>query len=90
MEDGRKFQVTLPPDLADAVERKVASGEFNSAEDVLREGVQVLFERDEPVERWLRDVVLPAHAEYLADPTNVIDGDDILAVVQADYEARKS
>ncbi len=39
--------INLPPDLNSLVERKVTSGQFHSAEDVLCEGLRLLQEREE-------------------------------------------
>jgi len=69
MRTTRQFNVTLPLDMADAVERKVKSGAYASVSAVVRDGVRALLERDAAVERWIREEVVPGHQEYLADPT---------------------
>ena len=77
MPDTHQISVTLPDDMAAAVARKVESGEYASASEVLLDGVRSLMERDEGLEHWLRTEVVAAHAEYLADPTNVIPIEEI-------------
>jgi antitoxin ParD1/3/4 len=69
MRTTRQFSITLPLDMAAAVERKVKSGVYASVSEVVRDGVRALLERDAAVERWLRDEVAPGHREYLAGPT---------------------
>jgi len=39
--------INLPPDLNSLVERKVTSGQFHSAEEVVAEGLRLLQEREE-------------------------------------------
>ena len=34
-------------------------------------------------ERWLRDEVVPGHAEYLADPSQAIPAEDVLSRIKA-------
>ncbi len=83
MPDPHRISVTLPDDLAAAVARKVESGEYASAGEVLLKGVRAVLERDarnddapahhgEAFERWLREEVVPGHAEYVADPSTGI------------------
>ena len=100
MEDAREFKITLPNDLADAVERKVASGEYDSVEAVLREGLEAVFDHDlddvlpslneAAIERWLREDVVKTLAEYDADPSTGTDSKDILQAIQDDYRAWKA
>ena len=55
------MSITLPNELAMAVREKVASGEYASESEVIRDGLRVLMARDRVVERWLRDKVGPAY-----------------------------
>ena len=79
----QQYNVTLPPDLALAVERKVRDGSYASVNEVLSESVRALIERDAAVEGWLRDEVLPGHAEYLADPSSAVTSDALLSRMKA-------
>ena len=58
----RVLHVELPTELADLVESKVERGEYASASGVVEAGV--LQDRDECVERWLKEEVVKAHDEY--------------------------
>jgi len=68
MRTTQQFSITLPLDMAEAVEEKIKSGFYASVSEVLRDGVRALLERDAAVEKWLREEVVAGHAEYLADP----------------------
>jgi antitoxin ParD1/3/4 len=54
------------------VRRKVASGEYASESEVLRDGLRALKARDDAIEMWLRTQVLPAYDAYKADPSRAI------------------
>jgi putative addiction module CopG family antidote len=74
----QQFSITLPNDMAEAVERKIKSGAYASVSEVVRDGVQTLLERDAAVERWLREEVVPGHQEYLADRSKGVPAEAIL------------
>jgi putative addiction module CopG family antidote len=83
MRTTQQFSITLPNDMAQIVEDKVRRGVYASASEVIREGVRTLLERDAAIERWLREEVIPGHAEYLADPTKGVPADTILDRIKA-------
>ena len=78
MRTAQQFSITLPGDLADVVESKVNSGDYDSVSAVVRDGVRALMERDAGVERCLREEVIAGHAEYLADPSKGVPAEQIL------------
>jgi putative addiction module CopG family antidote len=90
MQTAHKFSITLPPDLAEAVENKVSSGTYASVSEVLRDGVRALLDRDAAVEQWLRDEVVAGHKEYLADPSRAVPAEDILPRIRARRAAQKA
>ena len=59
MRTTQQFSITLPHDMAEAVESKIKSGAYASVSEVVRDGVRALLERDAAVERWLREEVVP-------------------------------
>ena len=69
MRTTQQFSITLPHDMAEAVESKIKSGAYASVSEVVRDGLRALLERDAAVERWLREEVVPGHQEYLRDPS---------------------
>jgi antitoxin ParD1/3/4 len=78
MRTTQQFSITLPHDMAEAVESKIKSGAYASVSEVVRDGVRALLERDAAVERWLREEVVPGHQEYLRDPSKGVPADAIL------------
>jgi antitoxin ParD1/3/4 len=84
----QQFNITLPREIAEAVEEKIKSGAYSSASEVMRDGVRALLERDAAVERWLREDVLAGHDEYMADPSKGVPAEDILDRIKARRAAR--
>ncbi len=89
MRTTQQFSITLPLDMAEAVEGKIKSGGYASVSEVVRDGVRALLERDAAVERWLREEVVAGHIEYLADPSKAVPADQILGRIKARRTARK-
>ena len=85
MRTTQQFSITLPHDMAEAVESKIKSGAYASVSD----GVRALLERDAAVERWLREEVVPGHQEYLRDPSKGVPADAILGRIKARRASRK-
>lgn len=90
MQTNRQFSVSLPQDMAELVERNIQSGAYASVSEVVRDGVRALLDRDDAVERWLREEVLSGHAEYLADPSKAVPAEDILPRIKDRGEAEKT
>lgn len=88
MRTTQQFSITLPHDMAEAVEDKIKSGGYASVSEVLRDGVRALMERDAAVQRWLREEIVAGHRDHLADPSNGVSGDEILARVGAKHARR--
>lgn len=61
MPDTEKRTFSLPPEHAAFIDAKVKSGSYASASEVVRAGLRALQERDEAVERWLREKVAPTY-----------------------------
>jgi antitoxin ParD1/3/4 len=89
MRTTQQFSITLPLDMAEAVEGKIKSGVYASVSEVMRDGVRALLERDAAVERWLRDEVLAGHKEFLTDPSKGVPADAVLDRIKARRAARK-
>ena len=89
MRTTQQFSISLPLDMAVAVESKVRSGSYASVSEVLRDGVRTLLERDTAVEQWLREGVVAGHQEYLSDPSKGVPSDELLQRIKAWRYARK-
>jgi len=83
MRSTRQLSVTLPNEMADMVRAKVASGEYASESEVIRDGLRALQERDQAVEHWLRNEVVPAYDAIKADPSRAISLRDVRASLAA-------
>jgi len=80
--------VTLPHDMAAMVKAKVASGEYATESEVIRDGLRTLAARDAALETWLRQEVVKSVEEHQADPASAIPAEEMLARVRASYQAR--
>ncbi|PRH86302.1 type II toxin-antitoxin system ParD family antitoxin [Labrys okinawensis] len=77
MRSTQSLSITLPHDMAQMVKQKVASGEYATESEVIRDGLRSLQARDAALEKWLRDEVVKSYDEYRADPTRAIDGAEL-------------
>ena len=68
MRSTQQFSVTLPNEMAAEVRAKVASGEYASESEVIRDGLRALQARDRAVEHWLRHEVVATYLAMKADP----------------------
>lgn len=66
------LSITLPHKMAAQVRKKVASGEYASESEVIREGLRALKDRDESYEDWVRSEVRKSVEEYRAKPASAI------------------
>ena len=90
MRNTHPVTITLPHDMAAMVKAKVASGEYATESEVIRDGLRALQARDAAVDKWLRDEVAKSYDEYAADPSIGIPVDHIMARLRASYRARQT
>lgn len=86
MRSTRQLSVTLPNEMADLVKSKVASGEYASESEVIRDGLRALQARDRAVENWLHQEVAPAYDAMKSDPSIGRSIDDVRAALAAEHE----
>ncbi|WP_439862904.1 ribbon-helix-helix domain-containing protein [Pseudomonas antarctica] len=77
MRSTQQMSITLPIEMATLVKAKVASGEYASESEVIRDGLRALVARDRAMEDWLRDEVIPAAVALKADPGRALSAGDI-------------
>ena len=82
------ISVTLPHDMAAMVKAKVASGEYATESEVIRDGLRTLQARDAAVESWLKGEVAKSYDEYAADPSIGIPANEVMARLRVSYRAR--
>jgi len=93
----QSLSISLPYDLAKMVRDKVASGEYATESDVIREGLRSLAAEDAThdaaIEKWLIEEVAPTYDRVMADPIgNSFSADEAHAWLQAhmDEAVRKA
>jgi antitoxin ParD1/3/4 len=84
-----KRTFSLSNKQADFIDTKVSSGAYSSASEVVRAGLRALQERDEAMERWLREEVAPAYDAMKGNRRRGIPASKAFAEVRARYQARK-
>lgn len=88
MRSTQQFSVTLPNEMAAEVRAKVASGEYASESEVIRDGLRALRARDAAVENWLRNEVAPAYDALKADPSSGAALDDVRIALRERHAAQ--
>lgn len=83
-----KRTISLPAEHTAFIDAKVASGAYASASEVVRAGLRALRERDEAVERWLRDEVAPVYDAMAVDPDRGIPAETVFADIRARHAER--
>ena len=73
MASAEKRTFSLPQKHAAFIDEKVSSGAYASGSEVVRAGLRALQERDEAIEHWLREEVVPAYDALKADSSRGID-----------------
>ena len=71
MRTTQSLSITLPIEMAEMVKAKVASGEYASESEVIRDGLRTLAARDAVVEQWLREQVAPTYDTLKAGATTI-------------------
>lgn len=83
MRTTQSLSITLPHDMAQMVKSKVASGEYATESEVIRDGLRILAARDDAVEKWLLDEVLPVYDAVAADPGRAVSAEEAWARIEA-------
>ncbi|MHB2009992.1 MAG: ribbon-helix-helix domain-containing protein [Acidobacteriaceae bacterium] len=88
MRSTQQLSITLPKEMAEIIRAKVATGEYATESEVIRDGLRTLLARDRAVEGWLRQQVAPAYDALKADPSRAVSADQLRATLSA--ERRKT
>jgi putative addiction module CopG family antidote len=81
MRSTQQFSITLPHDMAEVVRAKVASGEYATESEVIRDGLRALMARDHAVEAWLAKEVVAAYDAVKASPSRAVSAVDVRATL---------
>ncbi|MCO6179044.1 type II toxin-antitoxin system ParD family antitoxin [Ciceribacter sp. RN22] len=87
MRTTRSLSITLPLEMAEMVKAKVASGEYATESEVVRDGLRTLAARDAALDAWLRDEVVSTYDRYKANPEKAAPIDNAFRRVQARLDA---
>ena len=86
----QQLSVTLPHEMAQMVRSKVASGEYATDSEVIRDGLRALQARDRAVETWLRGTVAPSYDALKADPARALSVRAVRAALGGEGRRRKA
>lgn len=83
MRTTQSLSITLPLEMAQMVKAKVASGEYATESEVIRDGLRTLLARDAAIEKWLVEEVVPAYDELSAHPEQALSAEEVSARLDA-------
>lgn len=87
MRSTQQLSVTLPIDMAAQVKARVASGEYASESEVIRDGLRALQAREKAIDNWLREDIAPIYDTMQADPSRARSIADVKAALAAERNA---
>ena len=74
-----RVTIDLPAEQTAFIERLVESGEYDSASEVVKAGIEALQLHDREIEHWLRTEVADTFDRMQADPSRGIPLEDVIA-----------
>jgi antitoxin ParD1/3/4 len=83
MRSTQQFSITLPNEMAETVRAKVASGEYATESEVIRDGLRAMMARDKAVEAWLKTEVAAACDALRATPSRAMPAANVRARLAA-------
>ncbi len=86
MRSTQQLSITLPNEMADLIHAKVATGEYATESEVIRDGLRTLLARDRAMEDWLRGKVAPAYDALKADPSRVVSAEHVRATLSKEHK----
>jgi hypothetical protein len=86
MRTTQQFSITLPNEMAEVIKSKIATGEYATESEVIRDGLRALMLRDRAVENWLKQEVGSAYDALKADPSRAISVDQVRSKLLAEHK----
>lgn len=77
MRSTQQISVTIPKEMAAQIKARVASGEYASESEVIRDGLRALQAREKAMDDWLRSDIAPVYDAMKADPSRGRSLDDV-------------
>jgi antitoxin ParD1/3/4 len=90
MRSTQQFSITLPNEMADIVKDKVASGEYATESEVIRDGIRILMARDRAMDYWLQQEVGPAYDALKANPNRALTPQQVRAALASEHKKTKT
>jgi putative addiction module CopG family antidote len=90
MRTTQQFSITLPMEMAEVVKTKVATGEYATESEVIRDGLRALMARDQAVATWLREQVVPAYDALKTKPNRAVAASKVRARIAAEHKLTKT
>jgi antitoxin ParD1/3/4 len=87
MRSTQQLSITLPNQMADIVKAKVATGEYATESEVIRDGLRALLARDRALENWLVGQVAPAYDALKAEPSRALSADQVRSRLAAEHHS---
>jgi antitoxin ParD1/3/4 len=88
MRKTQSLSITLPHDMAQMVKDKVASGDYATESEVIREGLRALRTQDTALELWLRTEGVARYDAYHRDPSGASPAAEVFARLRKQGGAR--
>ena len=86
MRTTQQFSITLPNEMAEVIKSKIATGEYATESEVIRDGLRALMLRDRAVENWLKKEVGSAYDALKADPSRAISAEQVRSKLLAEHK----
>jgi len=84
MRSTQQISVTIPKEMAAQIKARVASGEYASESEVIRDGLRALQAREKAVDDWLRSDIAPVYDAMKADPSRGRSLNDVRKTLTAE------
>ena len=88
MRTTQQLSITLPNEMAESIKAKVASGEYATESEVIREGLRALLARDQAVDAWLRQEVAAAYDSLKKTPSRAVTASKVRVRLAENHERR--
>ncbi len=82
----RQLSITLPHKIAAQLSARVASGEYASESELIRESLRALAARDKAMERWLSDQIVTTYDAMKDDPSRAKSAFDVRKSLAGQHE----
>ncbi|MCE7028217.1 type II toxin-antitoxin system ParD family antitoxin [Jiella avicenniae] len=72
-----EITIKLSEEMEGFIRQKLASGEYANSNEVIEEGLRALDRREDDLEQWLQDEVVPTYDRMKSDPSRGISAAEV-------------